>query len=358
MPRNVIALGLALGVLTVSALSYIRNEVSFSARAPLDLSLVERALLNSATSSQEVSETREAVSSSTAPVKTAPRPAIADQAPSGASKKNQKAGVPVPSAVNPAGTAMPPPLPASTSTRASLTSTQIYSLVDRAVVQIICRVGGSTYITGSGIIVSPGGIVLSNAHVLQYPNECIVKTGSPTRFLGTLDVVYSGNVSRLIEGTKVPLQDFAFGVIKGAKEQFSYLTLNPLYDPRIGDEFYLASYASELIGNALTDKQALVFTTAKMESYYVTESTRTEHEIIELEGNVSTQEGSSGSPVILPTDGSVVGLVFGQNRGESDMPEATGKRSEFAFLISYLDGILRQEKGMGILEFVRSLSGY
>ena len=85
------------------------------------------------------------------------------------------------------------------------------------------------------------------------------------------------------------------------------------------------------------------------------------HDIIELEGSIATQQGSSGSPIISPLGGGVVGIVFGQTNAEIQngfgLPStvATGERTELAFLISYIDRAVRQQKGKSLDEFIEEL---
>lgn len=253
--------------------------------------------------------------------------------------------------------AAPPPPPA-------LSSSQIYQLIDAAVVQIICKLDNNLYVSGSGIVVSNRGVVLTNAHVVQKGTDCHVRTGNPAAYAGKFEILFVGDTATKIQDTEVPLEDFAFGRITEtpANSQFSfpfkYLKLNESYAPAMRDEFFVAAYSSELIGNGgLLGSQNLVFSTTKLADYFPADRASGLIEILELTGNISTQEGASGSPVISPRDGSVIALVFGQGRegGGDAQNVSTSQRTEFAFLISYISRKIQASHGKSFSRFIEEL---
>lgn len=243
-----------------------------------------------------------------------------------------------------------------------LSSGDIYGLLDTAVVQIICQLGPNLFVSGSGVIVSDQGIILTNAHVVKDAMDCVFRAENPAASEGKVKVVYVGDTENKISGTNIPKEDFAFLKITDLtdrsplKRPFKFLKLNAHFAPQIGDGFYLAAYASELIGKGgiMSGTQNLVFTTASALDLFATDDAAKVPEVIELSGNISTQEGSSGSPIISPRDGSVVALVFGQDKGD-DATVDTSKRKEFAFLVSYIDSVIRREKGKSLQDFVSEL---
>jgi len=246
---------------------------------------------------------------------------------------------------------------------------EIYQKLYLAVVQVVCEQGAGSVSTGSGVVVSFKGIVLTNAHVLDGAKSCIVKTGNPASFAGKLKIVFVGDTSEKIGTSPVPKQDFAFGRIYELAatspiiSPFKYLELNAAYSPNIGDGLYSAAYPTELVGGSsfLAGRQNLVYTTTKIVERYRVDDASVTHDIIELEGSIATQQGSSGSPIISPLGGGVVGIVFGQTNAEIQngfgLPStvATGERTELAFLISYIDRAVRQQKGKSLDEFIEEL---
>lgn len=239
-----------------------------------------------------------------------------------------------------------------------LTSDAVYQLLDTAIVQVVCRLNDRFSVSGSGVVVSPLGIVLTNTHVVEDATDCFVRTGNPAAYAGRLKIVYRGSAVEKIPDTEVPLEDFAFGKIievpaaSKLTTPFKYLSPNSSYAHSIFERYFLAAYASEFAGGGGATPQNLVFTITKLLGFFAI--TGDGSEVLELEGNVSTQEGASGSPLISAADGSVVGLVFGQNKGEGDGVE-TAKRTEYAFSLSYIDRVLRKKEGMGLQDFIAKL---
>lgn len=238
-----------------------------------------------------------------------------------------------------------------------LTSDEVYQELDTAVVQVICRLSDRFTISGSGVVISPLGIVLTNTHVVEDSTDCFVRTGNPASYGGRLKILYRGSSVEKIPDTDVPLEDFAFGKITDVplaskfKMPFKYLAMNEAPSHSISERYFLAAYASEFAGGGGTTPQNLVFTITKLLGFFSISGDG--QEVLELEGNVSTQEGASGSPIISPADASVVGLVFGQNKGEDGTE--TASRTEYAFSLSYIDRVLEKKEGLGLQAFVDKL---
>lgn len=250
---------------------------------------------------------------------------------------------------------LPPPA-------AALSSEAVYQMLDTAVVQVVCGLGNNLYSTGTGIVVSERGVVLTNAHVVNRGTNCAVRTGNPAKFAGTLKVLFVGGELPKIPDTEIAAEDLALGLIERSENSafrtpFKYLKLDSGYRPTTGDGYYAAAYASEFLGDAVltSGAQNLVFTTARLLGAYGIDADSSAEEIIELSGNVSTQQGSSGSPILSPKDGAVVAVVFGENKEAEAGTPNTSKRTEFAFLVSYLDRLVRQKQGISLAAFAAQL---
>ena len=295
----------------------------------------------------------------------------------GDSQKSQPAknGASTPPSRQIFSTAESPSLPVESpsfpiSESAQLSAAAVYQMLDGAVVQIVCSRDSNVLVAGSGVIVSAGGIVLSNEHVLGGAEECIVKSGNPARIIGKLKILYMGDAVDKIAESPVPKEDFAFAAIIDLVDPvhmgkpFSFLKLDPEYIPRAGEGVYAAAYPTEFIGSAglRSGGQSLVFTTTKVENLYHIEDAGQDTDIMELAGSITTQEGSSGSPIITPSTGAVIGLVFGETGAEAPVtgggpsaPIATSERTELAFLIQYIDRVIQKDKKMTLLEFIVQL---
>jgi hypothetical protein len=248
----------------------------------------------------------------------------------------------------------PPPTPVS------LPSTVIYAELDTAVVQLICPLGNNLYSSGTGVIVSPEGLVITNAHVVEKSTDCELRTGNPAKSFGRMRIVYIADQTRKIPESDIAQDDFAFGRIHAlvsdapSRPPFKFLSFDPSYEPWRGDQYYAAAYASEFLGDAAITlgNQNLVFaTTAAVAAYAANDQSNTS-DILELSGNVSTQQGSSGSPIISPATGKVVALVFGENKTSETSGPDTSVRSEFAFL----DREVRRTEGISFAALIQRLS--
>jgi len=247
-----------------------------------------------------------------------------------------------------------------------LTSKEVYDKLAPTVIQLLCPFGQNLVATGSGFIVSEHGVVMTNAHVVGEAKTCFVRAGNPPVTIGKLEVLYVGDQTDKIPSTNVARQDFAFGKISTllpsspVTPPFKYLRLDATYIPLIQDGFYTASYPTELAGGS--DNSILIYTTATVSALDRIDEIDMEWDVLEFPGNIATQLGFSGSPLVTPRDGGVVAMVFAQISGEESAPFGgppqaleTGKRIGLAFLVPYLDRVIHKTKGKSLVEFITEL---
>lgn len=198
--------------------------------------------------------------------------------------------------------------------------------------------------SGSGVIIDPRGIILTNAHVAldflfqDWPTpsitECVVRTGLPASPAYKAQLMYlpGGYVNDII--TAVPgagdenfvygKDDYAILVITGPAHaavsmpaSFPYLSLN-FAPPPVNTPVYLLGYASEyasvetlqrslyqLASPANVNRQGVIQASGNIDT-------------IAFNGNVVGQHGSSGGAVIL-SGGQLAGLMtfFDKNQGQT-----------------------------------------
>src|SRR3989344_104601 len=247
-----------------------------------------------------------------------------------------------------------------------LTSKAVYDKLAPAVIQLLCPLGQNLVATGSGFIVSEHGVIMTNAHVVRDAETCFVRAGDPPATIGKLEVLYVGDQTDKIPSTNVARQDFAFGKISTLLPSspitppFKYLRLDAAYIPLVEDSFYTASYPTELAGGSYSS--TLIYTTAVVSALDRIDEIDSEWDVMEFPGNIATQLGFSGSPLVTPKDASVVAMVFAQVSGEESVPFGgppqafeTSRRIGLAFLVPYLDRVIHKTKCKSLAEFITEL---
>ncbi len=241
--------------------------------------------------------------------------------------------------------------------------------VRAALVNIYCSTpfaGSLKPITGSGIMVDPRGVVLTNAHVAQYvliaqsgksDLTCSVRTGAPavrrwipvvmyippvwvdlhaaditqTRPLGTGEHDYALlYMSTTFDGTPLPAS-FPY-IAPDVREAIGF----------VDDAVLVASYPVEFVGGSVIQsdlypvtsitniKQLLTFSVGKADA-------------ISLGGVISAQSGSSGGGVVNQWN-RLIGLITTTSEGST-----TGQRDLHAVTTSYIHRDMINLTGSGLL---------
>lgn len=191
-----------------------------------------------------------------------------------------------------------------------------------SLVNIVCvaRDGSVRSVSGSGVIISKDGLILTNSHIAQlyllknYPNKnnvvCVVRNGNPARTAYYADIAYISpswmerNPLTLVlkNPTGTGQDDFALLAITASAtdaplpETFPYVPLTS-DEPYDGEAVAIGSYGAQTltatqIKNSLYP--SLVF--AKVKERYTFE--RTTVDVLSLGGSVVAQHGSSGGGAV------------------------------------------------------------
>ena len=254
----------------------------------------------------------------------------------------------------------PPPAPTASATPAAIPAQPssgnaaldaAASSLRAALVNIICYAPGSARIhsiSGSGVIISPSGYILTNAHVAQYflladqGVDCTIRTGSPAADAYTADLAFispawlQANASLITQPSPSGTgeHDFALLAISGSAAAAtvpSPLPFIPIsaYPPSAGTPVVIGSYGAQFLDTTQIQSSlspTLVFGSVKDVYTFGTNTI----DVLSLGGSAAAQEGSSGGGVAGAND-ALLGTIT-----TSTVSGSTATRSLDAITASYI----------------------
>jgi hypothetical protein len=269
------------------------------------------------------------------------------------------------------------PLPVKEPEKPTQVATSPLTLNDEvrgAVVNILCNAQNTVSpISGSGILIDPRGIILTNAHVAQffllrnYPVpgnvNCIIRAGSPAKPLYTAELLFLSpswirdNADEIAKTnpTGTGEGDYALLRITGAVNlstalpaAFPYVKLDTGSIPEIDGAVLLAGYpAGFLDGITIETNLYAVSSFASIHGIY-TFGTNTE-DLISVGGTPVAQKGSSGGGVVDVASGKLVGVLV-----TSTDAATTGARDLRAITLAHINRSLGVYSGTTLETFLES----
>jgi len=246
-----------------------------------------------------------------------------------------------------------------------------------ALVNIICTTdsGGSFHpITGSGVIIDPKGVILTNAHIAQYflledyqyknSMDCLIRTGAPAKPAYDAEILYISpswvkeNAHQISSENQKGTGENDFALLRINKtitstplpESFPYLSPESVEETAIqGTPVLIAGYPAGFLGGITIQKELWpVSTTASiMERYTFTVNNI---DLLALGGNIAAQPGSSGGAVVSMTTRNLLGIVVTSTSADSTADRELNavtvfhvNRSIFADIGATLLGLLSED---------------
>jgi S1-C subfamily serine protease len=297
-----------------------------------------------------------AMSAAPVPVVASPTPAAKAASPA---RPSAPAATPLVSPAPTAVPATPDPLPSSGDASLDATATALRA----ALVNIVCYApAGSALhsISGSGVVIDPKGIILTNAHVAQYflladkGIDCTIRAGSPAvdRYRAALIYIspawLHANATVLSQTLPSGTGQYDFALL--AIDQSMTADALPAAFPSVplaarpstsGTPVVIASYGAQFL--ATSQIQSSLFPTVvfgSVKDIYTFDTNTVD--VLALGGSAAAQEGSSGGGV-ANASGELVGTIT-----TSTVSGATDTRSLDAITASYIRGEYASEMGSAL----------
>ena len=251
-----------------------------------------------------------------------------------------------------------------------LSSDSINQNARAALVNVFCQTAGGTIssISGSGVMIDPRGVILTNAHVAQYvlistePTaglNCYIRTGSPAQIHWKVGILYipaawvqlhaQDIVKSKPKGTGE--NDYALLVITGSMDGSALPTTFPYLSPdsreAIGftsDPVLVAAYPAEFAG--ASTQTALYPSTVFTRIGDLLTFDESTVDIMSL-GSVAVAQGGSSGGAVVNEWGRLVGIVTTTSEGET-----TADRELRAITLAYINRDVLQKTGSTLLNYI------
>lgn len=207
-----------------------------------------------------------------------------------------------------------------------------------ALVNIICasKNGGVKSISGSGVVISSDGVIITNAHIAQlfllenHPTKgnvvCVVRTGAPARTAYFAELIYiskpwveANSTSLVVANPRgngkndialLAITRSATGTALPA--EFAHVPFG-VSAPKIGDAVAIGSYGAQSLTTAQI-KDSLMPTLVLGSVRDVYTFARTSVDLLSLGGSEAAQHGSSGGGIVNAR-GEMVALITTSTTG-------------------------------------------
>lgn len=241
----------------------------------------------------------------------------------------------------------------------------------KTIINIFCTTKNNELspISGTGVIITGGGLILTNAHIAQYLLlkdfrekdylKCIGRTGSPAYPKYNLELVYISpnwvSVNKTLLKEQNPKgtgeDDFAFLRITGSIDSSKLPDFLTFIEPNVreiidkGEPVLLVSYPAGFLGglSIIKDLNVVSSITTVQDVFTFKEGTI---DVLSVGGTIVSQKGSSGG-LVVDKNTSLIGIITTSSDGET-----TSSRGLNAITLSYINKVMEKEIGMNLKNFL------
>lgn len=272
-------------------------------------------------------------------------------------------------------TPTPPAVPAQTPgsqepTSSTTASGDINTKTREALVNILCTTpagGPLKPLSGSGVIIDPRGVIMTNAHVAQffllrdYPTpgtiDCVIRSGSPARTMYRAELLFfptswmERNAIKIRQDspTGTGEDDFALLYITGRTDptaalptSFPYISYRLDDDFSLGDPLLIAAYPAGFLGGATVQTNLFISSAlSDIKKVYTYESGSVD--LISVGGTIVSQQGSSGGAAVTTSDQKLVGIIV-----TSTLAAQTADRDLRAITLYHVNERVKKNAGVGL----------
>ncbi len=232
-----------------------------------------------------------------------------------------------------------------------LPEAELYNKALARVVNFFCQQGSQVRVA-SGVIISPGGHILTNAHVAEGHDkdfECVIRQGSPARNVGYAKIVmfpqaYSRAATRQ-EQADNDVSLWKFSRPTGATplpEAFPYYEIDVQSYPETNQILSTFSYPSELLGYETLLKNLNLFVAETIVNDF-------DRDLILSSTGLSSQVGSSGGILVNIYTNQFAGLIFGVSKDEE-----INKRKLFSLTPASINRVVESETSLPLSAFLNN----